>query len=228
MKATVITTGPGVIIATATASRNCLSVSQPVLLHDAAVEEGHDGQAAAEHEGAGLGEEPDDLQHSGRCRGGQSGRQAQRPASAGRHVLDPAQASSRRGGAFTSQHDDAAPDEQPAHLGLGPPRCRRAIAAGSPTAAGRAPIVSRTSFHALAHDDADHRRADAVERRLHPRRGRRRRRRPRPAPSPSGTTAARTPARPASRRGPRPGPSRGRWRAARRAGRARAARAPGP
>ena len=62
MKPTVMTTGPGVIMATATASRNCWSSSQPILVDHAAVEKRHDGQTAAEDERAGLGEEQHDLQ----------------------------------------------------------------------------------------------------------------------------------------------------------------------
>ena len=60
MKAVVITTGPGVIMATATASRNCWASSQPYR-DDPTVEERNDGEAAAENEGAGLEEEPEDL-----------------------------------------------------------------------------------------------------------------------------------------------------------------------
>ena len=48
MKATVMTTGPGVIIATATASRNWRSVEPVEVVDDAAVKERDDGQAAAE------------------------------------------------------------------------------------------------------------------------------------------------------------------------------------
>ena len=65
MNATVITTGPGVIIATATASRNCRSFSQPCALHQLTVEKRHDRQAAAEHERAGLGEQPEHVSSDG-------------------------------------------------------------------------------------------------------------------------------------------------------------------
>ena len=60
MKATVMTTGPGVIIATATASRNCWSLSQPYC-SPRPVEKRHDRQPAAEDERAGLGEEQKNL-----------------------------------------------------------------------------------------------------------------------------------------------------------------------
>src|SRR5216683_8305951 len=58
MNAAVMTTGPGVIIATAIASRNWRSVSQWCSrTHDAAIQERHDGQSAAEDKCAGLEEE---------------------------------------------------------------------------------------------------------------------------------------------------------------------------
>jgi len=52
-----MTTGPGVIIATATTSTNWCSFSQLVFGDHAPVQERHDSQSGAEHEGPGLGEE---------------------------------------------------------------------------------------------------------------------------------------------------------------------------
>ena len=78
MKATVMTTGPGVIIATATASRNCRSVSQWKLVDDPAVKERDDRQAAAEDERARLGEVERDLPSSGQLTAG-AGDRRRRP-----------------------------------------------------------------------------------------------------------------------------------------------------
>ena len=67
MKATVITTGPGVIMATATASME-LAFGEPVeAVHHAAVQEGHDGEPAAEDESSSLREVPADPRSPDRC-----------------------------------------------------------------------------------------------------------------------------------------------------------------
>ena len=118
MKPTVMTTGPGVIIATATASTNCRSLSQWCSRHHAAVEERHDRESGAEHERAGLGEEDADLRE-------------QRPvepleAHAGvpagelrREHRVRAALPSQRGGARTSQTSTPPARKSHAHLGLG-------------------------------------------------------------------------------------------------------------
>ena len=92
-----------------------LPLRQPAeLVHHAAVQERHDGESAAEHEGAGLGEVPRDLPEpssgAGPCspvtshgHDGQRGRRGRRPAQQVR-----------------GEPDDAAEHEQPDDLRLGP------------------------------------------------------------------------------------------------------------
>src|SRR5437870_10714284 len=82
IKATVMTTGPGVIIATATASTNCRSVEPVMFLHYSAVEEWHHGQSAAEHKHPSLGEvEKNSEQAAGPCKGWRTKQPNRRPYS---------------------------------------------------------------------------------------------------------------------------------------------------
>ena len=135
MNATVMTTGPGVIMATATASRNWWSVSH-LSSCDALLQERHNGQAAAEDERPGLGE------NSRICPGRSPGppwhpRAAETspcPRSPGspRHLLRAA-AVRHAGQARPGGHDrQACQDKQRSQLGLRPHRRHQHDAADAP------------------------------------------------------------------------------------------------
>ena len=95
------------------------------------------------------------------------GQQEQGPAQRGQAPARAGPGQQAAGRRLHEQHHDAAQDEQAADLGLGPHGDQGhepAIAHSSRSAAQR----QAQELPRRAHDDADHRRAHAVERRLHP------------------------------------------------------------
>ena len=167
MNATVITTGPGVIIATATASRNCRSVSQWNSFTTPPCRKGTIARPLPNTNA------PASAKYQAICQSVSVGAGPWRPVSEQRHrARASAVGAARRLARLRDQRDDAAEHEQPDDLGLGPRGHHRAHDEDAPTAAGR----RRASSHELvgaARDDGDDRRADAVERALHPGQARR-------------------------------------------------------
>ena len=215
MKATVMTTGPGVIIATATASRNWRSVSQWSCVHDA--------------RRAGTARSP------ARCRTRTRPPRRSRArcwSSSGRVASRAVAASVRRASRAPARHDRAS-------RGDASPRGARTSSATTPAARNsqtisdsvqavatrarrrRATHSSRsfaerslTQLERAARDDRDDRGADAVERALHPRHAAEADVQRRQRPGPSGTTAGRTRAPTSVAPAQPPLASRGRSRAA--------------
>ncbi len=142
-----------------------LALVQPVVLvHHASVEERHDREAAAEHEGSGLAEEQSDL-HEERPVDDRGHAGNSRELGGNRHHgprLEPA-----FGRRFHQPRDDARDQEKPHNFRLRHDGdCR-----GDEVERPQQPVLAdrfRRELVRADRDDPDHRGADAVEHGLHP------------------------------------------------------------
>src|ERR1700738_955805 len=177
MKATVITTGPGVSMATATASRNSWSVSHRYSCTTPPYRKGTMARPLPKPKapalvknqriwprtprGAGA------ARPGGRSGGGHPGGLDEGPAERGEAARRSGPREQPARWSLHEQDDYAAQDEEAPDLVLRPRGHQGHEAGGGPQQG----IAAHGEPHELprrADDDADHRRADAVERGLHP------------------------------------------------------------